>query len=99
MCLKIPTQQLTQYSTKCINTYSENVRFSLPKQQILSVNVKRLDITKEDLMTIAKDNNIKKGEHIIKEINTTIKSWPNYADEAGLRQDLKTFIHQNLNTF
>lgn len=67
-------------------------------QQTLSVNGKRLDITKEDLMTIAKDNNIKKGEHIIEEINTTIKSWPNYADEAGLRQDLKTFIHQNLNT-
>ena len=67
-------------------------------QQTLSVNGKRSGITKEDLMTIAKDNNIKKGEHIIEEVNTTIKSWPNYADEAGLRQDLKTFIHQNLNT-
>ncbi len=67
-------------------------------KQTLSVNGKRLDINKNDLMTIARDNNIKKGEKIIDEINSTIKSWNNYAEQAQLRNDLKERIHNSLNT-
>ena len=66
-------------------------------KQTLSVNGKRLAITKADLMTIAKDNNIKKGEKIIDEINLIIKSWNDYAKQAGVRTDLQQRIHQNLN--
>ncbi|MDH7447796.1 type II toxin-antitoxin system HipA family toxin [Aquimarina sp. 2201CG14-23] len=68
-------------------------------KQTLSVNGKRLDINKDDLMTIAKDNNIKKGAKIIDEINSIIKSWNNYAERAELRNDLKERIHNSLNTF
>jgi len=68
-------------------------------KQTLSVNGKRLDINKDDLMTIARDNNIKKGEKIIDEINSKIKSWNNYAEQAQLRNDLKERIHNSLNTF
>ena len=68
-------------------------------KQTLSVNGKRLGINKEDLMTIAKDNNIKKGEKIIEQLNSTIKSWNTYADRAQLRNDLKEKINNNLNTF
>ncbi len=68
-------------------------------KQTLSVNGKRLGINKEDLMTIAKDNNIKKGEKIIEEINATIKSWNKYAERAQLRNDLKEKIYANLNVF
>lgn len=68
-------------------------------KQTLSVNGKRLNINKDDLMTIARDNNIKKGEKIINEINSTIKSWNNYAEQAQLRNDLKERIHNSLNTF
>jgi len=50
-------------------------------------------------MTIARDNNIKKGAEIINEINATVKSWNNYAEQAQLRNDLKERIHNNLNTF
>jgi serine/threonine-protein kinase HipA len=67
-------------------------------KQTLSVNGKRLGITKEDLMTIARDNNIKKGERIIEDINSIVKSWYNYADRAGVRNDLKDRINSNLNT-
>lgn len=67
--------------------------------QTLSVNGKRLNITKEDLMTIAKDNSIKKGEKIIHEINHVVKSWNQYAVEAEVRKDLKEKISQNLNPF
>ncbi|GAB2632940.1 hypothetical protein GCM10026987_33270 [Belliella aquatica] len=66
-------------------------------KQTLSVNGKRLDITKSDLMTIAKENNIKKGEKIVDEINPVIKSWREYAKKAGVRADLQERIHQNLN--
>ena len=68
-------------------------------KQTLSVNGKRLGITKEDLMTIAKDNNIKKGEKIIEDINFTVKSWNKYAERAEIRNDLKERINSHLNTF
>ncbi|MCJ8288331.1 MAG: type II toxin-antitoxin system HipA family toxin [Crocinitomicaceae bacterium] len=68
-------------------------------KQTLSVNGKRLGISKEDLMTLAKDNNIKKGAKIIEEINATIKSWNDYAERAQLRNDLKEKIKNNLNVF
>lgn len=67
-------------------------------KQTLSVNGKRLAITKEDLMTIAKDNNIKKGAKIIDDINSIVKSWNTYASRAGVRKDLKERIQDNLNT-
>lgn len=68
-------------------------------KQTLSVNGKRLKITKSDLMTIAKDNNIKKGEKIIEDINSIVKTWKKYAGQVGVRNDLKEKIHENLNTF
>jgi serine/threonine-protein kinase HipA len=68
-------------------------------KQTLSINGKRLAITKEDLMTIAKDNNIKKGEKIIEDINSTIKSWNKYANQVDVRDDLRERISLNLNTF
>ena len=66
-------------------------------QQTLSVNGKRLGITKADLLTIAKDNNIKKGEKIVDAINLVVKSWNEYAKNAGVRTDLQERIYQNLN--
>jgi len=68
-------------------------------KQTLSVNGKRLDITKEDLLTIAKDNNLKKGKTILEEINAVVKNWKTYAEQAGVRKDLMKRIHNNLNTF
>ena len=68
-------------------------------QQTLSVNGKRTNILKEDLMTIAHDNNIKKGKKIIQEINDTVHSWNTYAKRANLRTDLQNRIQKNLNTF
>lgn len=66
-------------------------------KQTLSVNGKRLQIAKADLMTIAKDNNIKKGEKIITEINGRVKAWQSYASQAKVRRDLRDRIQNNLN--
>lgn len=67
-------------------------------QQTLSVNGKRKSITKSDLMTIAQANNIKKGEHIIDSINTTVKYWSDYANKVKVRGDLRKLIQNNLHT-
>jgi len=67
-------------------------------KQTLSVNGKRLGITADDLMTIAQDNNIKKGGGIIKEINAIVKSWAKYAKKADVGKELWHRIQNNLNT-
>ena len=68
-------------------------------KQTLSVNGKRLDITKADMMTIAKENNIKKGDKIIDYINSIVKSWYKYAERAEVRSDLREMIGRYLNTY
>lgn len=67
-------------------------------QQTLSVNGKRSGITRLDLMTIAKDNNIKKGSRIIEEVNEVVKAWTTYAVRAEVRDDLAERIDSSLNT-
>ena len=66
-------------------------------QQTLSINGKRKNISKADMLTIAKDNSIKKGEAIIEEINTVIKSWEKFASQANVRSDLQEKIRNHLN--
>ncbi len=68
-------------------------------QQTLSVNGKRLQITKKDLMKIAEENNLKKGEKIIEQLNEVILSWRDYAKQAGVRSDLTERIANNLQSF
>jgi serine/threonine-protein kinase HipA len=68
-------------------------------KQTLSVNGKRFGITKVDLMTLARENNIKKGEKIIEEINSVVKSWNKYAERTKVKKALKERIKSNLNTF
>ena len=76
--------------------YSYNPESFWVSQQTLSINGKRKNITKNDLMTIAKANTIKKGEKIISEINDIIREWNHFAGKAGVREDLKTTILENL---
>jgi serine/threonine-protein kinase HipA len=68
-------------------------------KQTLSINRKRLGITKEDLMTIAKNNSIKKGDKIIDEINDVVKRWNKYATQAEVIKNLKEKINNNLNVY
>lgn len=67
-------------------------------QQTLSINGKRLGITQSDLMTIAKANNIKKGESIINEINSIVKKWDDFASKVKVQGDLYKQIKSNHNT-
>jgi len=67
-------------------------------QQSLSINGKHKNIGSEDLMTIAKANNIKNGEKIIGEINSVINNWDDFAEQVNVNKDLQQTIHKNLHT-
>ena len=65
-------------------------------QHALSVNGKRKDFERSDLLTIAKTMNIKKANHIIDEIIEAVKSWKVFAKEAGVGEELMHRINENL---
>ncbi len=60
-------------------------------QHNLSINGKRKDITKEDLLYVAKSMNIKKANQIIQHINDVVRKWSTFAEEAKVKND---FIEQ-----
>lgn len=68
-------------------------------QHALSVNGKRKNQTKSDLLTIAKSMNIKKAERIIDEINGIVQNWGQYADKVGVDKEKKEKIAKNLIQF
>lgn len=65
-------------------------------QQTLSVNGKHKGINKNDFMTIAKANNIKKGEQIIDEINMVVKNWSDFALKVKVNESKRNEINLNL---
>ncbi len=78
--------------------YSYDPKNVWVNQQTLSINGKHRNLGKEDLMTVAKANNIKKGEKIIKEINTVIKSWKDFANRTKVSKELQQTIQDNIHT-
>lgn len=49
-------------------------------QHNLSINGKRTNISKEDVLEVAKSMNIKKAKTIIQHISETVKNWPQFAE-------------------
>lgn len=76
--------------------YSFDPKHIWVSQQTLSINGKRKNISKDDLMTIATANTIKKGEKIIEEIKAKVRQWEDFADESGVEEGLKKSIKANL---
>jgi serine/threonine-protein kinase HipA len=58
-------------------------------QHNLSINGKRKDITKEDLIAIAKSMNIKKASSIIDQISKMVSNWYAFAEEAKVDTQFK----------
>ena len=65
-------------------------------QHALSINKKRKDITKYDLLLIGKSINCKKAPYIISEINDVIKQWKKFANEVDVKPSLREAIHKTL---
>jgi len=64
------------------------------KQHQMSINGKWLDITRADLLVVAKDMNIKKAEAIIDEVVAGVKTWKKCAKAAELSADQTTAIRK-----
>jgi serine/threonine-protein kinase HipA len=67
-------------------------------QHALSVNGKRSNILMEDLLQVAKAMNIKKSQHIIKEINAVIQDWNSYAKAVNVAAKKRIAIQKTLLT-
>jgi serine/threonine-protein kinase HipA len=65
-------------------------------QHALSVNGKRKNITRDDLLTVAKSMNIKKANNIITEINHIVSNWQTYAEEVNANPKIRDNITVNL---
>jgi serine/threonine-protein kinase HipA len=61
-------------------------------QQSLSLNGKRQQISRADLLTVASQMNIKKAETIIDELRDTISNWKQYADQCNVPDKLRQGI-------
>ena len=79
--------------------YSYDPKSIWVSQHALSINGKRKNIFREDLLSIAKANSIRKPDKIIDEIKNIICNWQEYADKAGVNKKLKEAITQNLECF
>jgi serine/threonine-protein kinase HipA len=65
-------------------------------QHSLSINAKRKNITREDLLTVAKSMNIKKGASIIDEVNEIVRKWDYYAKKIEVDSALMAAIRKTL---
>lgn len=65
-------------------------------QHALSINGKRKDITRADLLVIGDSIRCKKAAEIVDEINDTVNQWPAFADEVKVSPDLCDKIAKTL---
>jgi len=65
-------------------------------QHALSVNGKRNNISKKDLMVIGESIKCKKSAHIIAEINDEIRQWMKYANQVDVYPELRDAIDKTL---
>ena len=65
-------------------------------QHSLSINGKRQDITREDLMETASNMNIKKAKQIIDLVSHVVRHWNDYADQQKVDENLKNAIGKTL---
>jgi serine/threonine-protein kinase HipA len=65
-------------------------------QHALSINNKRKNITRHDLLHVGKSIHCKKADHIISEINEVVNQWKKYAKEVGVQAKLSKAIDDTL---
>ena len=68
-------------------------------QHSLSINGKHKGISKNDLMSVAVANNIKKGERIVDEIKEVVCDWEQFAEGVHVSSKLNRSISKTLAAF
>ncbi|MGL6269800.1 MAG: type II toxin-antitoxin system HipA family toxin [Chitinophagaceae bacterium] len=65
-------------------------------QHSLSINAKRQNITRDDLLKVAKNMNIKKAETIINQVNAIVTRWNDFAEQTNVMADLRDAVGKTL---
>lgn len=65
-------------------------------QHSLSINGKRQNITRDDLLSVAKRMNVKKAEAIIDQVHNAVGKWNEFAGETKVKGDLKDAVGKTL---
>ncbi len=65
-------------------------------QHSLSINGKRLNITRDDLLAVAKNMNIKKAASIIDQVKEVISRWNDFASSTSVNTELREAIGKTL---
>ncbi|MEN9523840.1 MAG: hypothetical protein RL065_2217 [Bacteroidota bacterium] len=78
-------------------TFAFNPKNFWLKAHQMSVNNKVNEITKNDVLQVAKQCSIKNGEQIIDEIKTATGKWKKFAKESGIEIEQQKIIQQQFN--
>ena len=76
--------------------YAYNPKGGWTATHQMSINGKFDDITRQDLLTFAHQNNIKDAAMIIDEISEVASQWPDLADECGVPKTVTDTIVSNM---
>jgi serine/threonine-protein kinase HipA len=79
-------------------TYAFNPDSMWLRQHQMSINGKRLDIKRDDLLAVAKAMNIKRAEAIVDEVVAGVKDWKKFAKKAEMPADQTAAIGKLLLT-
>lgn len=77
-------------------TYSYDPASVWVKQHNLSINGKTIDISKDDLLKVGKEMNVKHAKAIIEDIQGIVKKWPQYAKDAKVKDKQIKAINNTL---
>lgn len=77
--------------------YNPNGRWTATHQ--MSINGKFDEITREDLLAFAQQNNIKEAADIIDDTCEVVSHWPEIANDCGLKQGIIDAIFPNFQLF
>lgn len=77
--------------------YNPNGRWTATHQ--MSINGKFDEITRDDLLTFAHQNNIKEAKNIIDEVCEVTSHWPDMAKDCGLKQGIIDDIFTHFQLF
>ena len=65
-------------------------------QHALSINGKRKDISREDLLTVGRTMNIKKAPALFQEVHDVVSNWSCYAEEVCVEEEKRIAIGESM---
>ena len=73
-------------------TFSSDSAELFGDQHKMTINGKQKEIAIEDLLSVAKNMGIKKGNQIIEQVRASVARWDTFADQAGVQSNVRKHI-------